>query len=127
MSATLLLFPKLRCRLRHHRPLESRNVKMGSMSIVHWLIVVAVVLLLFGRGKIPELMGEVAIGIKSFKKGMQDDGPKPNDSTHPQNDTDHRLSPRDAQPAPYSKPLNREFLLSRRGVPAININGTHND
>ena len=46
---------------------------MGSFSIWHWLIVLAVVLLLFGRGKIPELMGDVAKGIKSFKKGMADD------------------------------------------------------
>ncbi|MBO0902207.1 twin-arginine translocase TatA/TatE family subunit [Jiella sonneratiae] len=46
---------------------------MGSFSIWHWLIVLAVVLLLFGRGKIPELMGDVAKGIKSFKKGMSDD------------------------------------------------------
>ena len=46
---------------------------MGSFSIWHWLIVLVVVLLLFGRGKIPELMGDVAKGIKSFKKGMSDD------------------------------------------------------
>ena len=46
---------------------------MGSFSIWHWLIVIAVVLLLFGRGKISELMGDVAQGIKSFKKGMADD------------------------------------------------------
>ncbi|MGH6762920.1 MAG: twin-arginine translocase TatA/TatE family subunit [Phyllobacterium sp.] len=46
---------------------------MGSFSIWHWLIVLAVVLLLFGRGKIPELMGDVAKGIKSFKKGMTDE------------------------------------------------------
>ena len=46
---------------------------MGSFSIWHWLIVLAVVLLLFGRGKIPELMGDVAKGIKSFKKGMAED------------------------------------------------------
>ncbi|NVP58172.1 MULTISPECIES: twin-arginine translocase TatA/TatE family subunit [Rhizobiaceae] len=46
---------------------------MGSFSIWHWLIVLAVVLLLFGRGKIPELMGDVAKGIKNFKKGMTDD------------------------------------------------------
>ncbi|OCP17076.1 MULTISPECIES: twin-arginine translocase TatA/TatE family subunit [unclassified Ensifer] len=46
---------------------------MGSLSIWHWLIVLVVVLLLFGRGKIPELMGDVAKGIKSFKKGMNDD------------------------------------------------------
>ena len=46
---------------------------MGSFSIWHWLIVLVVVLLVFGRGKIPELMGDMAKGIKSFKKGMSDD------------------------------------------------------
>jgi sec-independent protein translocase protein TatA len=46
---------------------------MGSFSVWHWLIVIAVVLLLFGRGKISELMGDVAQGIKAFKKGMSDD------------------------------------------------------
>lgn len=48
---------------------------MGSFSIWHWLIVLVVVLLLFGRGKIPELMGDMAKGIKSFKKGMSDEDP----------------------------------------------------
>ena len=45
------------------------------MSIGFWqiAIVVALVVLLFGRGKISELMGDVAKGIKSFKKGMSDD------------------------------------------------------
>jgi len=46
---------------------------MGSLSIWHWIIVIAVVLLLFGRGKISDLMGDVAQGIKAFKKGMRDD------------------------------------------------------
>jgi sec-independent protein translocase protein TatA len=46
---------------------------MGSMSIWHWIVVIAVVLLLFGRGKISELMGDVAQGIKSFEKGMSED------------------------------------------------------
>ncbi|MFS8038046.1 twin-arginine translocase TatA/TatE family subunit [Xanthobacter sp. AM11] len=46
---------------------------MGSMSIWHWIVVLAVVLLLFGRGKISDLMGDVAKGIKSFKKGMAED------------------------------------------------------
>ena len=50
---------------------------MGSFSIWHWLIVLVVVLLLFGRGKIPELMGDMAKGIKSFKKGMADDDVPP--------------------------------------------------
>jgi sec-independent protein translocase protein TatA len=46
---------------------------MGSMSWMHWVIVIGVVLLLFGRGKISELMGDVAQGIKAFKKGMSED------------------------------------------------------
>jgi sec-independent protein translocase protein TatA len=46
---------------------------MGGLSIWHWIIVIGVVLLLFGRGKISELMGDVAQGIKAFKKGMTDD------------------------------------------------------
>ena len=46
---------------------------MGSLSIWHWIVVIAVVLLLFGRGKISDLMGDVAKGIKSFKKGMAED------------------------------------------------------
>jgi sec-independent protein translocase protein TatA len=46
---------------------------MGSFSIWHWLIVLAVVLLLFGSGKISGLMGDFAKGIKSFKKNMAED------------------------------------------------------
>jgi sec-independent protein translocase protein TatA len=46
---------------------------MGALSFWHIIIVAAVVILLFGRGKISELMGDVAKGIKSFKKGMADD------------------------------------------------------
>lgn len=47
---------------------------MGSLSIWHWLVVIAVVALLFGgRGKISELMGDVAKGIRSFKKGLADE------------------------------------------------------
>lgn len=49
---------------------------MGSLSIWHWIIVIAVVLLLFGRGKISELMGDVAGGIKAFKKGLAEDDDK---------------------------------------------------
>ncbi|MET0444537.1 MAG: twin-arginine translocase TatA/TatE family subunit [Pseudorhodoplanes sp.] len=46
---------------------------MGSLSIWHWILVLVVVLLLFGRGKISELMGDMAQGIKAFKKGMSED------------------------------------------------------
>jgi sec-independent protein translocase protein TatA len=53
---------------------------MGSFSIWHWLIVLVIVLLVFGRGKIPELMGDMAKGIRSFKKGMADDDQPADDS-----------------------------------------------
>ncbi|MDR4308427.1 twin-arginine translocase TatA/TatE family subunit [Chelatococcus sambhunathii] len=43
------------------------------MSLTHWLVVAVLVLLLFGRGKISELMGDMAKGIKSFKKGLAED------------------------------------------------------
>lgn len=49
---------------------------MGSFSIWHILVVVVLVMLLFGRGKISELMGDVAKGIKNFRQGMADE-PKP--------------------------------------------------
>ena len=47
------------------------------MGISFWqiLIVVALLVILFGRGKISELMGDVAKGVKSFKKGLSDDEP----------------------------------------------------
>lgn len=43
------------------------------MSLVHWAIVAIVVFLLFGAGKLPRLMGDVAEGIKAFKKGMKEE------------------------------------------------------
>ncbi|MCX5577374.1 twin-arginine translocase TatA/TatE family subunit [Kaistia terrae] len=46
---------------------------MGSFSIWHWLIVLVIVLLLFGKGKISDVMGDMAKGVKSFKKGLADE------------------------------------------------------
>ncbi len=46
---------------------------MGFTSIWHWLIVLLIILLLFGRGKIPSLMGDMAKGIKAFKTGMKEE------------------------------------------------------
>jgi sec-independent protein translocase protein TatA len=58
------------------------ELDMGSFSVWHWLIVLVIVMVLFGRGKIPELMGDVAKGIKSFKKGMtEEDAPETSGTT----------------------------------------------
>jgi sec-independent protein translocase protein TatA len=50
---------------------------MGGFSLWHWIIVVLVVLVLFGRGRISETMGDFGKGIKSFKKGLAEDETKP--------------------------------------------------
>ena len=52
---------------------------MGSMSLMHWLIVGVLVILLFGGSRFSNMMGDVAKGIKQFKKGMaeDDEAPKP--------------------------------------------------
>ena len=58
------------------------------MSIGFWQIAIVVILvvLLFGRGKISDLMGDVAKGIKSFKKGMSDENTPENDKTNNNSD-----------------------------------------
>ena len=55
---------------------------MGTFSIWHWLIVLAVVLVLFGGGgKIPKLMRDMGQGINAFKKGLKEEGKKKEEET----------------------------------------------
>ena len=50
---------------------------MGGLSPIHWLIVIAVVALLFGgRGKLSGIMGDAAKGIRAFKDGLKDEPPQ---------------------------------------------------
>lgn len=46
---------------------------MGLTSAWHWILVLMVILIVFGAGKLPRVMGDVAKGIKNFKAGMRDD------------------------------------------------------
>jgi sec-independent protein translocase protein TatA len=46
---------------------------MGSFSLMHWIVVLAIILILFGAGKLPRVMGDFAKGIKAFKAGMKDE------------------------------------------------------
>ena len=58
---------------------------MGAFSIWHWIIVLIIVLLLFGKGKIHYLMADMAKGIKSFKNNMADDDKSSNPDQDNQN------------------------------------------
>ena len=62
------------------------------MSIGIWQIAIVVILvvLLFGRGKISSLMGDVAKGIKSFKKGMADNTDQSNNTTSSSEETSNK-------------------------------------
>ena len=55
---------------------------MGNIGWSGIIIVAVLVVLLFGRGKISSIMGDVAKGIKSFKKGLSDDTPEQNPTTN---------------------------------------------
>ena len=46
---------------------------MGTFSLSHWLVVLAIVLILFGAGRIPKAMGDLAHGIRAFRTGMRED------------------------------------------------------
>jgi sec-independent protein translocase protein TatA len=66
---------------------------MGGFSLPHLLLAAVVILILFGgKGKISELMADVAKGIKSFKKGLSDDdaAPKPAEPVAPAKTIDHQ-------------------------------------
>lgn len=80
---------------------------MGGVSIWHWIVVGIVVMLLFGRGKISDLMGDVAKGIKSFKKGMADDEaenkPAPPATTEPV-----RVAEQAQPAAPHAEPASAQ-------------------
>jgi sec-independent protein translocase protein TatA len=46
---------------------------MGSFSLTHWVVVLAIVLILFGAGRIPKAMGDLARGVRAFRTGMRED------------------------------------------------------
>lgn len=76
---------------------------MGSFSLMHWVIVLLVVMLLFGGGRISGLMGDVAKGIKSFKKGMADDGDDVTPAKPASRIEGHRVPEQDAPTATEEK------------------------
>ena len=73
---------------------------MGSFSLMHWVIVLLVVMLLFGGGRISGLMGDVAKGIKSLKKGMEEDNVPTKPATRIEG---HRVPEQDAPTATEEK------------------------
>jgi sec-independent protein translocase protein TatA len=85
---------------------------MGSFSITHLLIILVVILIIFGAGKLPKVMGDFAQGIKNFKKGMADDSAAPPATTAAQQPVEP------AKPIDASKPanVNDPALASKDGT-----------
>lgn len=75
---------------------------MGSFSLTHWLVVILVVVLLFGRGRISDLMGDFAKGINSFKKGLSD-----NDAPPPATPVPPQVTNGQSQPSPVAEETRR--------------------
>jgi sec-independent protein translocase protein TatA len=84
---------------------------MGGLSIWHWVVVIAVVLLLFGRNKISDLMGDVAQGIKAFKKGMADDDTKQEPGVDPKT-INHQADAKTGDPLKQHAQTERKFESS---------------
>lgn len=74
---------------------------MGSFSLMHWMIVLLIVLLLFGAGKLPHVMGDFAKGIKAFKAGMKDE--------------DEAVAPPKQQVPPPTSTASAEHVTQDRG------------
>ena len=81
---------------------------MGGIGIWQILIVALVVLVLFGRGRISEMMGDFGKGIKSFKEGMKEEETKP------------APPPRIEAPAPEAKPAETAETKSADNQPTAN-------
>jgi sec-independent protein translocase protein TatA len=74
---------------------------MGGFSIWHWLVLGVVILLLFGKGRFSDMMGDVAKGLKSFKKGMSEDEEA---AATARAEEQRRLRDDRAAPAPVERP-----------------------
>jgi sec-independent protein translocase protein TatA len=75
---------------------------MGSFSLWHWLVLGVIILLLFGRGRFSDMMGDVAKGIKSFKKGMTEEDEVP--PAPPRRIEGGRAPETPAEPTPTATP-----------------------
>jgi sec-independent protein translocase protein TatA len=80
---------------------------MGGLSIWHWLVVGVIILLLFGKGRFSEMMGDVAKGLKSFKKGMGEEDTPPAVRTEPPRITEAKIVDEPAERMPAADPAER--------------------
>lgn len=77
---------------------------MGSFSLFHWLLFGGVAILVLGGGRFSNMMGDVAKGIKQFKKGMAEDDEAPRDPAREAS----RIDAKREVDAPVAEPLREE-------------------
>ena len=83
---------------------------MGGLSIWHWLVVGVIILLLFGKGRFSDMMGDVAKGLKSFKKGMGEEDSPPPAAAPPPRITEAKT----VEPAPAERVRDADAEAERR-------------
>ena len=71
---------------------------MGLSGFGHWIVILVIVLVLFGVGRVSGLMGELGKGIKSFKEGMGDEEEEKRKRYEEQRSSETRQLPRDQEP-----------------------------
>ncbi|HEX8263674.1 MAG TPA: twin-arginine translocase TatA/TatE family subunit [Allosphingosinicella sp.] len=87
---------------------------MGGLSIWHWLVVGVIILLLFGKGRFSDMMGDVAKGLKSFKKGMSEDDAPPVGASPPPPPPPRITEARPVDPAPAERTHEADAATERR-------------
>jgi sec-independent protein translocase protein TatA len=81
---------------------------MGGFSLWHWLVVGIIILLLFGKGRFSDMMGDVAKGLKSFKKGLSEDEQAAQPRLEGDRTVDGRVDPvRTGDPVRPADPVDR--------------------
>ena len=77
---------------------------MGSFSLMHWMVVLFIILIIFGAGKLPRVMGDFAKGIKAFKSGMKEEEPVAENQPQVTGTPGAAPSPAAAPGSPESRP-----------------------
>jgi len=100
---------------------------MGGLSLWHWIIVLLVVLILFGRGRISDIMGDFGKGIKSFKEGINEESDHKTPPPTPAQIAPQPVSPVDPLAPPVVTPAPQPVAPAAPAAPAAPVSHAPHD